>query len=182
MILGILFGALVLIATSYGFFNFGGSDAKHSYVPVLVLTGMFSVMFVALSVYIYRNYKVSSIKNWPYVQGNITDSKVSDEWNGTFIEIEYSYFINDVHYMNNDFDYFSKRASLGQLFLLPGLRNTDSLYDFKNKLVRVYYKPSSPYTSYISCNLVQNPLVVLLPSIIIITSSLFLFLRILQVN
>ena len=178
--LGILFGLMVLLTTSYAFFNFGAIEVNghHSFIPIVVLTTMFTIMMVALGIYLYRNYKIKSISHWPHTQGRILDVNQKNGFFGPKLEIEYTYFMNDIQYINNDFDYFSKEASMGQVFMMPGLRDIEKLGELKDKMVRVYFRPESPYTSYISCNVVQNPLIVLLPAIVIIPSCLFLFFRI----
>lgn len=183
MVSGILFGLLILISTSYAFFNFGLMEAgeHHSFIPVIVLFAMLTIMVVALSIYLYRNHKIKSIQHWPHTQGRIVDVNQKETLIGTFLEIEYTYFMNDLQYSNNDFNYFSSEAPLGHVFMMPGLRDVEKISDLKDKLVRVYFKPSQPYNSYISCNVVQNPLIVLLPSLIIIPSCLFLFFRLFTV-
>jgi hypothetical protein len=179
MVLGILFGLLVLISTSFAFFNFGlvESGGHHSFVSVSVLVSMITIMITSLSIYIYRNMKIKSIQHWPHTRGRIVDVNQRSSVAGNFLEIEYTYFMSDLQYTNNDFDYFSSDAPLSHILMMPGLGDVEKISDLKDKMIRVYYKPSSPYNSYISCNVVQNPLVVLLPSLIIIPACLFLLFR-----
>lgn len=183
MYLGILFGLLVLIATSYGFFNFGriGENGGMSYVHMAVITTMLIVMLLAISIYIFRNHKIKSISRWPYTQGRILSVSLADSIMGPRVKIKYQYHVNDIHFENNNFDYFSDEAPLGQVFMMPGMREISRIEDLRGKMVRVYFKSDSPYESYISCSLNQNPLIVLLPSIIIIPACLFLLARIANV-
>lgn len=179
MVLSILFGLAVLISTGFAFFNFGlmESGGHHSFVSITVLASMMTVMVTALSVYIYRNYKIKSISHWPHTQGRITDVNQVDGLFGMNLEIEYTYYMNDLQYVNNDFNYFSEAAPIGHVFMMPELRDAEKISDLIDKPVRVYFRPSTPYVSYLSCNIAQNPLIVLLPSAIIIPSCLFLFFR-----
>lgn len=180
MALGILFGLLILICTSFAFFNFGlvQSGGHYSFVSISILTSMLTIMIFSLGIYIYRNHKINSIRHWPHTQGRITDVNQKETLFGTVLEIEYSYFMNDLQYVNNDFNYFRKEVPLNQIFMIPGLRDAEKISDLKGKVISVYFKPQTPYVSYISCQAEQNPLIVLLPSIIIIPSCLFLLFRI----
>lgn len=180
MVLGILFGLLLMICTSFAFFNFGLEESAgyHSFISIAVLVSMLTVMILALSVYLYRNYKIKTIRHWPHTQGRIVEINQKETLFGPVLEIEYTYFMNDLQYVNNDFNYFRKEVPLNQVFMIPELRDAEKISDLKDQLVRVYFRPQTPYVSYISCNAEQNPLIVLLPSLIIIPTCLFLLFRI----
>ena len=83
---------------------------------------MMSFLAISLSVYTYKDFKLSLKKNWPHAQGRIEDVKVESTWLGKKIKFRYSYTVNDLDYYNTMFDFAQEYASEPLVKMHPQLR------------------------------------------------------------
>lgn len=150
-----------------------------SALPASVLALMIIGLSISLAIYWSRQSKLSEARTWPHVMGRIGDVEmIQNSVRPNRIRLEYSYVVNDIDYTNDIFDYASPVATEGMIRALPEFRDIKKIKDLKGQLVRVYYKPKTPYHSSISRRFEQDSRIVTLPSIVVILSAVFFLTRI----
>jgi hypothetical protein len=149
-------------------------------LPVTVLVLMILGLSVSLCMYWVRQGKLSQARTWPHVMGRVTEVEVlRKSIIPTRVRIEYSYTVNDIGYTNDIFDYASPQATEGMVRAIPEFRDVSSMKDLVGKMVRVYYKPKTPYHSSISRRFEQDSRIVTIPAIVVVLSATFFLSRIL---
>lgn len=178
MLIGLFFSALIVLSVVLSV-SMEIVTGSVKVLPVAVLTIMVIGLSVSLGLYWIRQSKLSKARTWPHVIGRVLDVEVIQKrFSQNRIRIEYSYIVKDIGYTNDIFDYASPEATEGMVRAMPEFREVRSMDDIKGQMVRVYYKPKTPYHSSISRRFEQDSRIVTIPAIVVILSAIFFLSRI----